>query len=146
MASGFGHSKVVQQLLTAGANTNLAKNDCSWTPIFFAAAGGHLDVLTLLIAKDKGAAFKKDKFGKTPQMVAAEMGHTEAQCLLSQAATTYSTSSPKEIKGLPDPTDVRERKIIHSRSEQSSSKSDKRIISKRDKSFLDDLSKCLFIL
>ena len=68
------------------------------------------------------------------------MGHTETQRLLSQAATTYSTSSPKEMKGLPDPTDVRERKIMHSRSEQSSSKSDKRITSKRDKSFLDDLS------
>ena len=73
--------------------------DGPWTPIFFAAAGGHVDVINLLL---KCGAKLNNKFGVTPQTVAAEMGYAEAGRLFQD---TYVISRRKREQKLKETVD-----------------------------------------
>ena len=88
-AASEGNINIVEELLAAGADVEL-ENDAirGWRPIFFAAINGHLPILNLLLKH--GASLKGDKFGVTPQAIAASMGHVEALLLL-QLSITKST-------------------------------------------------------
>ena len=91
VATCRGQTKIVELLLKAGANTEL-EDIHGWTPIFFAVAGGYLPIMKLLL--EYGPAFEADKL-KNLQNIAAQIGHTEAQQILFQAAET-TTSEKKD--------------------------------------------------
>ena len=95
IAVSEGNVKIVEALLAAGADVEL-ENDVirGWRPIFFAAINGHLPILNLLLKH--GASLKEDKFGITPQAVAASMGHVEAQRLLQ---SSIAKSTEKDVSG-----------------------------------------------
>eukprot|EP00959_Pyramimonas_sp_CCMP1952_P135689 2838829-Pyramimonas_sp.AAC.1 len=58
-------------LLGAGAEANAANNS-GWTPLMFAASGGHLGTLKLLL--EEGAAVNaKNKYGVTALMATAQV-------------------------------------------------------------------------
>ena len=62
-----------------------AKDEDSWTPLHSAVAGGHKDVVELLIAKGADVNAKNDKYGGTPLLHAAGEGHKEIVELLIAA-------------------------------------------------------------
>lgn len=98
-AAGKVHVKIAKMLLTAGADIELEEDASGWTPIFFAAAGGHVDVINLLL---KCGAKLSNKFGVTPQTVAAEMGYAEAGRLFQD---TMSSAGENENKKLEETVD-----------------------------------------
>ena len=79
-------TKIVELLLKAGANTEL--EDIHG----FAVAGGYLPITKLLL--EYGPALEANKL-ENLQIIAAQIGHTEAQQILSQAAET-TTSEKKD--------------------------------------------------
>lgn len=70
LASIRGHLPIVRALLDAGADPT----GSDWTPLHYAAAGGHEAVCKLLL--DRGAAIDaRTANGTTPLMMAARQGH-----------------------------------------------------------------------
>lgn len=108
VATCRGQTKIVELLLKASANTELERNIHGWTPIFFAVAGGYLPIMKLLL--EYGPAFEADKL-KNLQNIAAQIGHTEAQQILSQTAEK-ATSEKK------DPTSSEQALIIYKKNTQ----------------------------
>ena len=83
VAAQDGHSKVIQLLLTHGADPNLKGFD-GWTPLHLAAFGGHTQATQLLLAHGAVAGIANDD-GSTPSRLAEEEGHTTVARLLQQA-------------------------------------------------------------
>jgi ankyrin repeat protein len=76
-------------VIEAGANCNMANND-GCTPLWFAAAHGHLECLEFLIKVGADCHIAPDA-GSTPAEVAAEMGHLECKkFLIEEGAKKWS--------------------------------------------------------
>jgi ankyrin repeat protein len=63
-----------------------ARGDDGWTPLYWAADGGHKNVVALLIAKGAdvnfGLGLNMEEMGMTPLFKAARSGHEEIAELL----------------------------------------------------------------
>ena len=94
LAAGYGHKVIVEQLLLAGADIELEKNG-GFTPLFIAAAKGHLEIIKILI--QNGASIKRNRYGTTPQAIAAKMGYTEIFEFLSEASSKTHAKAKKII-------------------------------------------------
>ncbi|XP_055538273.1 protein fem-1 homolog B isoform X2 [Wyeomyia smithii] len=69
IAAYKGHAEVVEYLLQNDALRNEQAN-CGATALHYAAECGHVDVCTILL--DYGAVFKRNEYGMTPVICAAE--------------------------------------------------------------------------
>jgi ankyrin repeat protein len=80
MAALKGHTALVKELIARGADVNKP----GWAPLHYAATGGHLDVMELLL---ENYAFidAESPNGTTPLMMAAMYGSTAAVKLLLDA-------------------------------------------------------------
>ena len=97
LASYFGHDKIVEYLLKAGAEVNSpSKNSLGVTPLQSAVAGGHLEITRMLL--DAGASPNvHERGGYTPLHTAAANGDVEiVRCLLFGGANQESVSEKKE--------------------------------------------------
>ena len=83
-----GHFRVVELLLSAGADRNAANKNGA-TPIFIASSCGHLNIVELLIAAgaDTNAATKD---GWTPLYVASSKGYHQVVLVLLAAGADAS--------------------------------------------------------
>lgn len=71
---------MVAKLIELGCDPK-AVDKMGWSPLTWAASGGHVNILAALMAQ--GADFKlADERGRTPLHWAAERGHVEAVDLL----------------------------------------------------------------
>jgi len=82
-----GNRRIVELLLAAGAQVNVRVSPRGpdtpnqWTPLHFAAYGGHTDIAEKLI--ERGADLSpKDLWGKTPLNYALEQKHVELVAFL----------------------------------------------------------------
>jgi len=94
LAAGQGHFEVVHKLCRSGANPNHVDR-MGWTPLHYAAAGGHSLVVSFLIGKcKKDVLFDRDTSGCSPLWLAASSGDPETvRLLLLQGA------DPDEVNG-----------------------------------------------
>ncbi|OAX80218.1 hypothetical protein ACJ72_05451 [Emergomyces africanus] len=112
IAARFGHTGCAKALLDGShdqkANTELAENTYSWTPLFIACVDGSLGVVELLI--DAGADLERpDSSGWTPKEHAALRGHMAIARLLAAATPQIevlsdSDSSTPHARSLSPPT------------------------------------------
>ena len=87
LAAFFGHTRLVERLLGAGADVNaVSQNSLRNTPLHAAVAGGHVDSSLLLI--ERGANVNAvDAGGHTPFHIAAEGGYVPVvKALLARRA------------------------------------------------------------
>lgn len=89
LAAKNGHTRIVQALLAANANPNLA---CSTgeTALMTAAAHGHHEVLAVLLAHSRNNINAADKQGKTALFWAAEQGQSYCVGQLLEAGAQYT--------------------------------------------------------
>ena len=84
-ASESGHVKVVELLLTRGANIH-DKDDDGWSPISLATWNGHVKVVELLLSKGANI-HDKNSNGQSPIMLASLSGYVDmVDLLLSKGA------------------------------------------------------------
>ncbi|EGE81684.2 glycerophosphocholine phosphodiesterase Gde1, variant [Blastomyces dermatitidis ATCC 18188] len=112
VAARFGHDRCAKALLDGShdqkANTELAENTYSWTPLFIACVDGSLGVVELLI--NAGADLERpDSSGWTAKEHAALRGHMDIARLLAQATppveiSSDSDSSTPRARSLSPPT------------------------------------------
>lgn len=81
LAAFFGLTDFVVTLCASGYNPNV-KDPYDWTPLFFAAANGHVSTIKTLLRTDDVQADSKDADGRTPLSHAAANGHEAAVRLL----------------------------------------------------------------
>ncbi len=92
LADGFGRTALhyastgpfvptVEFLLKKGANPNVVDSEEHFTPIMFAAAEGHIDVVRMLLEYNADPSLK-DIDGDTAETFARQNGHTEVADLL----------------------------------------------------------------
>ena len=83
MAALKGQTDVARRLIRQGA----AVNKSGWTPLHYAASGGHLPVMQLLLDEHRARIDAPSPNGTTPLMMAAGYGSPEAvRYLLSRGA------------------------------------------------------------
>ena len=70
-----------------------AKDEDSWTPLHSAVAGGHKDVVELLIAKGADVNAKDEEYGAIPLHHAAQAGHKEIVELLIAAGADVNAKN-----------------------------------------------------
>ena len=75
IASFKGHFDIVEQLLRAKADTELAHRKGNYTPLFSAIGNGHIAIVRLLVKH--GAVTTKIWQGKTPLDYALEKGNRD---------------------------------------------------------------------
>ncbi len=85
-AAGEGNIEAVNQHIAAGTDLNAKSDGDGWTPLHFAAFGGHKEIAELLIGS--GAEVNaKGLGGYTPLLHAAYSGHKEvAELLIAKGA------------------------------------------------------------
>lgn len=85
MASLKGHTELVRQLIARGADVNKP----GWAPLHYAATGGHLEIMALLL--EHHAFIDAQSPNKTtPLMMAAHYGSPQAVKLLLDAGADVS--------------------------------------------------------
>ena len=84
----------MRELLTGGYDVDIDnKNEDERTPCHLAARHGHVEVLRLILEKDRNAIFDKDEDDNTPLHLAAKAKHSEAvDFLLCQGASVHKRS------------------------------------------------------
>jgi ankyrin repeat protein len=83
-ASTGPDARTVELLLRNGAEVNEADEQEHWTPLMFAAAEGHTEVVRALLAHGADATLK-DIDGDNAAAFAAQRGHTGLAALLTEA-------------------------------------------------------------
>jgi hypothetical protein len=93
IAARKGNLKKVSELLKSGVDPNVTSTN-SYTALAYAASGGHLDVMKLLIGHKKIDVNKASRFLKTPLLVAVGSPHIEAvKLLIANGASIKSTQA-----------------------------------------------------
>ncbi len=88
-----GNAETARQLLEQGANPNIRQGKFRGTPLQYAAARGHLEVVRLLLKYD-AKVDAADNIGRTPLMWAAMEGRTPVvQALLKAGADTEAATA-----------------------------------------------------
>ncbi|KAI5808430.1 hypothetical protein BZA77DRAFT_329781 [Pyronema omphalodes] len=83
LATTAGHLTLVDSILSPPYNANVNSYDAeSFTALFWAAWGGHSDVVKLLLEQDGIEVDKVDDYDRTPLSLAAHAGHTSVVKLL----------------------------------------------------------------
>lgn len=97
LAAYFGHEKVVEYLIKAGAEVNSpSKNSLGVTPLQSAVAGGHLEITRLLLTAGANPNVR-ERGGYTPLHTAAHNGDVEiVRSLLFGGADLEARSDKKE--------------------------------------------------
>jgi len=75
------YDDIVRFLITKGANVNHKTERRNWTPIYYAAAVGSVEILNLLIDMQADVNTLTD-LKRSPLSIACYMGRTEAVSLL----------------------------------------------------------------
>ena len=79
-ASKWGHLRIVEILLNAGAKTSIL-DSFGWTPLMTACEGGHLEVVRLLLLREADPNLAAAD-GLTPLLIAVRKGHFQLTGLL----------------------------------------------------------------
>ena len=87
-ACKYGHTAVVQVLLANKAKVNMGCGLLRLPPLGWAAAYGHYD-LCLFLLDNKARVLSKDKYKRTPLIMAARNGHTKIASLLLQRGSEW---------------------------------------------------------
>jgi ankyrin repeat protein len=97
LAAYFGHEKIVEYLIKAGAEVNSpSKNSLGVTPLQSAVAGGHLEVTRMLLTAGASPNVR-ERGGYTPLHTAAHNGDVEiVRSLLFGGADLEAKSDKKE--------------------------------------------------
>lgn len=97
LAAYFGHEKIVEYLIKAGAQVNLpSKNSLGVTPLQSAVAGGHLEITRMLLTAGASPNVR-ERGGYTPLHTAAHNGNVEiVRSLLFGGADSEARSDKKE--------------------------------------------------
>ena len=97
LAAYFGHEKIVEYLIKAGATVNSpSKNSLGVTPLQSAVAGGHLEVTRMLLTTGASPNVR-ERGGYTPLHTAAHNGDVEiVRSLLFGGADLEAKSDKKE--------------------------------------------------
>lgn len=80
MAALKGHTDLVKKLIARGADVNKP----GWAPLHYAATGGHLEILNILL-EEHAFIDAESPNGTTPLMMAAQYGSTASVKLLLEA-------------------------------------------------------------
>ncbi|KAJ6005833.1 hypothetical protein N7451_003777 [Penicillium sp. IBT 35674x] len=104
VAARFGHDECARILLEGTdyqkANTELAENTYSWTPLFIASVDGNLNVAKLLIAA--GADVDRfDSSGWTAKEHAALRGHLDIARCLAEVSPGPPATEPEPVVAAP---------------------------------------------
>ena len=94
-AAKSGDLEKVKLLIVANPSLVFSKNSDGWTPLHFAAAFGHVEVVNLLLA-NKADANAKNNGDWTPLRYAMENGHTDVVELLRQSGSHVVSSTPPD--------------------------------------------------
>ena len=97
LAAYFGHDKIVEYLIKAGAEVNSpSKNPLGVTPLQSAVAGGHLEITRMLLTAGASPNVR-ERGGYTPLHTAAHNGNVEiVRSLLFGGANLEAKSDQKE--------------------------------------------------
>lgn len=97
LAAYFGHEKIVEYLIKAGAQVNSpSKNSLGVTPLQSAVAGGHLEITKMLLTAGASPNVR-ERGGYTPLHTAAHNGNIEiVRSLLFGGADSEAISDKKE--------------------------------------------------
>lgn len=97
LAAYFGHEKIVEYLIRAGAEVNSpSKNSLGVTPLQSAVAGGHLEIIRMLLTAGASPNVR-ERGGYTPLHTAAQNGDVEiVRSLLFGGADLEAKSDKKE--------------------------------------------------
>lgn len=91
MAAFKGKRQAVLDLIARGA----AVNRPGWTPLHYAAAGGHVDIAALLLEREANIDAQAPN-GTTPMMMAAQEGQQDVvRLLLARGANAYLLDTNK---------------------------------------------------
>ncbi|PNS18124.1 hypothetical protein CAC42_3569 [Sphaceloma murrayae] len=112
VAAQYGHLTIVQQLLDARANPNLAGSD-GWTAIHFAVHGKHERVLFTLFNNPLRAHIDaRNMYGDTGLHLAAEQGEFHLADILIRAGATPSIRNNGDLTALEAAIDNRRETFV----------------------------------
>ncbi|HON29669.1 MAG TPA: ankyrin repeat domain-containing protein, partial [Ottowia sp.] len=89
------HAELARRLIARDADVNKP----GWTPLHYAATGGHLDIMRLLL-EEHAFIDAQSPNGTTPLMMAASYGTPEAVKLLIEAGADISMRNQKGMSAL----------------------------------------------
>ena len=92
LAAIRGDCQAAMTLLASGANVNIRQGTYEGTPLQYAAARGHVEVVRLLVQHD-AKVDAVDTFGRTPLMWAASHGQHEVVCALLEAGASVKRAT-----------------------------------------------------
>ncbi len=95
MASIKGHDELARQLIARGADVNKP----GWTPLHYAATGGHVQIVRLLL-EHHAYVDAESPNGTTPLMMAAQYGSTAALKLLLEEGAQPEQTNERGLKAL----------------------------------------------
>ncbi len=95
MASIKGHDELARQLIARGGDVNKP----GWTPLHYAATGGHVQIVRLLL-EHHAYVDAESPNGTTPLMMAAQYGSTAALKLLLEEGAQPEQTNERGLKAL----------------------------------------------